>query len=395
MTVLLVAFLFATVPSASAVRGVTIDGQTVEGRWSGPVGEGQIRIEAGGSTKVLRLDELLSLRWQTSQTAPASQPQSLPLLVRLSDGSRSWARLLGGNSERLELETPWTKSLAVPLSSVSAIRRSSDQGQDLLEAFDRAMADRKPDEDQLLVVRNNRVTSLRGTLESLGADGGSFRWRDRSVPFTAQEAFALVMASGQSMTPPAQAVCSLWDGCTWAGQIAGIEADSLRLRLSMGTVLSLPIEQMSEIRFRSDRVLFLSDLTPTKYEFEPFGATRWPYRVNRSVANQPMRIGDQSFDQGIGVHSRSLLTYDVPQGFRRVAATIGIDEAVGNQGNVIFRVLADGKEVFNSGPVTGRDTPRTILATIDGARQIQLVVEYGEDLDIGDQADWAEVRLIR
>ena len=395
MTVLLVAFLLATVPPASAVRGVTIDGQTIEGRWSGPVGEGQIRIEASGSTKVLRLDELLSLRWQTSQTAPASQPQSLPLLVRLKDGSRVWTRLLGGNSDRLELETPWTKSLAVPLASLAAICQAGAQNQALQGAFDQAWADRKTDEDQLLLFRNDRVTTLRGALESLGADGGSFRWRDRSVPFAVQEAFAVVMAVGRSTPAPAQALCSLRDGCTWAGQIADIEADSLRLRLNMGTVLSLPIEQMSEIRFRSDRVLFLSDLTPAKYEFKPFGATRWPYRVNRSVANQPMRIGDQSFDQGIGVHSRSVLTYDVPQGFRRVAATIGIDEAVGSQGNVIFRVLADGKEVFNSGPVTGRDTPRSILATIDGARQIQLVVEYGEDLDIGDQADWAEVRLIR
>jgi len=203
------------------------------------------------------------------------------------------------------------------------------------------------------------------------------------------------MAVGRSTPPPAQALCSLRDGCTWAGQIAGIEADSLRLRLSMGTVLSLPIEQMSEIRFRSDRVLFLSDLTPAKYEFEPFGATRWPYRVNRSVANRPIRTGGQSFDRGIGVHSRSVLTYDVPQGFRQLAATIGIDDAVGSQGNVVFRVLADGKEVFSSGPVTGRDAPRPLLASVGGARQIQLVVEYGDDLDIGDQADWGDVRLIK
>jgi hypothetical protein len=395
MTVLLVAFLFATVPPAPAVRGVTIDGQTIEGRWSGPGGEGQIRIEAGGSTKVLRLDELLSLRWQTSQTAPASQPQSLPLLVRLKDGSHVWARLLGGNSDRLELETPWTKSLAVPLASLAAICQAGAQNQALQGAFDQAWADRKPDEDQLLLFRNDRVTTLRGALESLGAEGGSFRWRDRSVPFAVQDTFAVVMAVGRSTPPPAQSLCSLRDGCTWAGQIAGIEADSLRLRLSMGTVLSLPIEQMSEIRFRSDRVLFLSDLTPAKYECEPFGATRWPYRVNLSVANRSMRIGDQSFDQGIGVHSRSVLTYDVPQGFRQLAATIGIDEAVGSQGNVIFRVLADGKEVFNSGPVTGRDVPRPLLASIGGARQIQLIVEFGDDLDIGDQADWAEVRLIR
>ncbi|HPD29555.1 MAG TPA: NPCBM/NEW2 domain-containing protein [Phycisphaerae bacterium] len=395
MTILAVAFVIAVSPSASPVQALMLDGQVFEGQWAGPGQEGEIRLQTGGAARTVRIDELLSLRWQTAHTAAASQSQPLPLVIHLRDGGRISARVLGSDSGGLELETKWTKSLIVPLSLMAAMCSCGDQRHDLSAAFEQTLADKKPDEDQLLVVRNNRVTTLKGTLESLGADGGSFRWRDRSVPFAAQEAFAVVMATGQSTPPLAQALCSLRDGCTWAGQIVGIEADLLRLRLSMGTVLSLPIEQMSEIRFRSDRVLFLSDLTPAKYEFEPFGATRWPYRVNRAVSNQPMRIGEQSFDRGIGVHSRSVLTYDVPEGFVRLAAMIGIDEAVGDRGNVIFRVLADGKEVFNSGPVTGRDAARPLLATIENARQIQLIVEFGDDIDIGDQADWAEVRLIR
>ncbi|MGQ9650135.1 MAG: NPCBM/NEW2 domain-containing protein [Phycisphaerae bacterium] len=395
MTILAVAFVVAVSPSASPLRALMLDGQVFEGQWAGPGQEGEIRLQVAGAARTVRIDELLSLRWQTTHTAAASQPEPFPLIVHLKDGGRISARVLGGDSGGLKLETRWTKSLVVPLSLMAAMSSCGDQSHDLVAAFERALADKKPDEDQLLVVRNNRVTTLKGALESLGAQGGSFRWRDRSVPFGAQEAFALVMASGQSTPPPAQTLCLLRDGCTWAGRITGFETDSLHLRLSMGTVLSLPIGQMSEIRFRTDRVLFLSDRTPAKYEFEPFGATRWPYRVNRSVSNHPMRIGDQSFDQGIGVHSRSVLTYDVPRGFHRLAGTIGIDEAVGDQGNVIFRVLADGKEMFNSGPVTGRDAPRPLLATIEGARQIQLAVEFGDDLDIGDQADWAEVRLIK
>ena len=205
----------------------------------------------------------------------------------------------------------------------------------------------------------------------------------------------MILAAATYEAASAPAACTMRDGAIWAGRVAEIDADLLRLQLASESTIDLPIEQISEIRFRSDRVRFLDELTPAKYEFEPFGGTRWPYRVNRSVSNQPMRIGGQSFDRGIGVHSRSVLTYDVPQGFRQLAATIGIDEAVGDQGNAIFRVLADGKEAFNSGPVTGRDAPRPLLASIEGARQIQLVVEFGDDLDIGDQADWAEVRLIK
>ena len=66
------------------------------------------------------------------------------------------------------------------------------------------------------------------------------------------------------------------DGSIWAGRIAGIGADSLRLQLSSGALLDLPIGQISEIAFHSHRVVFLSSLTPAGYDHEPFGATRWP-----------------------------------------------------------------------------------------------------------------------
>lgn len=391
MTVLLFAFLAAASPSALPVRAVTVDGQTIEGRWAGSGGDGEIRIETGAEVKTLRLDDLLSVKWPSPASAPTSQPGTLQ--VHLKDGSYTPARLKSGNERELQLETPWHKHLVVPLAMLRAVRFGESSNQAASEAFEQALADDKADQDRLIVLRNERPAVLRGSLESLRPDGGSFRWRDRSIPVKPQETVAVVMAGASPA--PAPAVCLMQDGSVWAGRIAGLKADSVRLQPGFGDALDLPVERISEIRLRSDRVQFLSDLTPAKYDFERLGAAHWPYRVNRSVTNRPMRIGDQSFDQGIGVHSRSVLTYDVPQGFRQVAATIGIDEAVGDQGNVIFRVLADGKEVFNSGPITGRDAPRPLLATIEDSRQIQLIVEFGDDLDIGDHADWAEVRLIK
>lgn len=394
MTALLVAFLAAASPSALPVRAVTIDGQTIEGQWAGPGNEGEIRIEAGGAAaRVLSLDELLSLKWPAATTIPASEP--LPLLIHLKDGSRTPARILSGGQRQIAIETRWSKSLTVPLSLLRAIRFVERQNPAAQEAFEQALADPKATEDRLIVVKNERPTTLKGLMESLSPDGGSFRWRERSIPVKAPEVYGVVLAAETSEVASAPAACTMRDGSIWAGRITGVSTESIRLQPASEGMFDLPIDQIGEIRFRSERVRFLDELTPAKYEFEPFGATRWPYRVNRSAANRPMRIGGQSFDRGIGVHSRSVLTYDVPQGFRRLAATIGIDEAVGDQGNVIFRVLADGREVFNSSPVTGRDAPRPLLATIEGARRIQLVVEYGEDLDIGDQADWAEARLIK
>jgi hypothetical protein len=108
-----------------------------------------------------------------------------------------------------------------------------------------------------------------------------------------------------------------------------------------------------------------------------------------------MRIGGEVFDRGIGMHSAASLTYTLKEPFRQFAAAVGIDDAVGSRGNVVFRVLADGREVFSSGPVTGRDEPKPVLVELAGVKTLQLLVDLGDDLDIGDQANWANARLIR
>ena len=61
----------------------------------------------------------------------------------------------------------------------------------------------------------------------------------------------------------------------------------------------------------------------------------------------------------------------------------------------VFRVHADDKIVYDSGPVTGRDKPRPVLVSIEDAEHLKLEVDFGEALDVGDQANWANVRLIK
>ena len=236
------------------------------------------------------------------------------------------------------------------------------------EAFSKALAARDSAQDTLLVVRDERVTALKGVTESPAPDGGSFKWHDRSVPLRPDSTYGIVFATGMQKPAPPQALAVLKDGSIWAGRLTGGDADSVHLELTDGGKVVLPVGELDEIRFRSDRVLFLSDLDPAEYVFEPFATTRWPWRRDRSAANRPLRIGDQNFDRGIGMHSQATLTYDLPAGFSKLAAVIGIDAAAAPLGNAVFRVTADGKEVFNSGPVTGRTAPRSIDVPIAGAR---------------------------
>jgi hypothetical protein len=67
-----------------------------------------------------------------------------------------------------------------------------------------------------------------------------------------------------------------------------------------------------------------------------------------------------------------------------------------NRGDVTLRVIGgDGGVLWQRDNVRGGQPP--IAATVDvrGAQDVTLEVDYGEGLDLSDQAVWAAARLIR
>jgi hypothetical protein len=63
-------------------------------------------------------------------------------------------------------------------------------------------------------------------------------------------------------------------------------------------------------------------------------------------------------------------------------------------GTVIFRVLVDGRERFDSGRMDDRSAPQHVSLTLRGARTLRLLVETAGDGSFADIADWADAGLI-
>ena len=394
----------------SAVRAETIEGQSVAGTWAGLTDDGALALSQNGKSIVLRPSDLLSVSWPptatmtasapdgtpSTSTAPASAPAEWPAEIHLKDGSRFPARITAGDGQQVLLDTPLLDQWNVPLSLLAAIRFTTGSQSGARSAFDQALTDRTAVEDTLLVAGQGNIQKLGGAVQSLGPQGGAFLWRQRTVPIQPGRTIGIVFAAGAaSNSNPPKAACHLRDGSIWCGSLTGGDATAVRLLLGAGRQVSVPVALLQEIRFASDRVVFLSDLTPADYKFEPWGVTRWLWRRDRSAANRPLRIAGQPYERGIGMHSKATLTYVLDGQFTHLAAVIGIDDDARPRGNAVFRVTADGKEVFTSGPVTGRDPPRPILVPIHKARTLQLIIDFGADLDLGDQADWCNVRVIK
>lgn len=179
------------------------------------------------------------------------------------------------------------------------------------------------------------------------------------------------------------------------GQIESATAETLVIRRQSGQTARFPLETIERISFKNGAVVFLSDLEPERVVETPFFDVVYPYRKDRSVDGAALKLRGKVFRKGLGVHSKSELTYALDGKFSRVQAVIGIDDEVGKKGNVIFAVLGDGKELYRSPEIVGGADPVALDVKLEGVSRLTLRVDFGRDFHIADHADWADARLVR
>lgn len=136
---------------------------------------------------------------------------------------------------------------------------------------------------------------------------------------------------------------------------------------------------------------WLSELNPIAVS-QQFAATPG---IDRSVQNKPLEIAGHKFTHGIGTHANSRIVFDLDGRYQHFDAWVGVDSEIAAYGksSVVFRVLADGVEVFHSG-VMKNDTPaKQVSIPLQNVWELTLIADDAGDGINGDHADWADARL--
>ena len=74
---------------------------------------------------------------------------------------------------------------------------------------------------------------------------------------------------------------------------------------------------------------------------------------------------------------------------------IGIDDSAGEGGDVHVEFRGDGGNVLWQGDVRAADDARELEVDVAGVKHLEIFVDYGGDLDIGDRLDLAEARVTK
>jgi hypothetical protein len=180
-----------------------------------------------------------------------------------------------------------------------------------------------------------------------------------------------------------------------SGEWKDLDTKAWRIESAWGQPLNLPAAEILGVRFAGGKMTYLSDLTPSKVEENPFFGHRLPWRRNVNLVGEPLRIKGQIYQRGLAVHSRCALTYDLGGRYTTFEALVGFDDAVNGLGRVDCRVFADGKELFSNPDLKASAAPVPLKLAVAGVEQLRLLVDFGRGQDTGDRLIWANARLYR
>jgi len=392
-TVALVACLcLFSVGRAHAETLMLLDGTTVRGVVEG-LDDGLLKVKGGKDVELGRV-----WRIERSNRPVGKAPDQTVATIHLLGGGKIHAVKLATAEGEVRFDWLGGREAALPLNDVRAVRfkfkPAGDAALDPTPFIEASRAERSR-RDALFIEREGKLLSVEGVLEAIGPKKLTFRFNDESRTIDRDKVFGLTLAT---TAEPPEAVgwagVALVDGSSVWGRPVALADGTMQLDRTGEARLAVPWAKVHHVDFNSPRLAFVDELDPVREVANAIVTYAWPMRRGRNVMNQTMKIGDQAYDRGLGVHAESRLAYDLDGRFDRFIATIGVDASTAELGDCVFRVEGDGRELLSQ-RMRGSDGAKTIRVDVGDVERLELVVEAGENLDIGDRANWANARLIR
>lgn len=370
--------------AALADQLTTLDGQQLSGQISAIDESG--RLSGEGLPADLSVDGLRKIeREVTSDSAPGK------VVLELLGGGRILGESITIENEKFHVAWSLGDKLVLPIDVVRAVRFRPTVND---ASFEDALAKPSADHDRLFVDVDGKLAVLTGLVESLSADNVVFQYEGQQQTLATSKLFGIVVAQvGKAGKDATGVTVELAQGSRLSGAIKSLKDE--RLTLTVGpTTVDVPWSGVKSLAVRSSRLAFLSDLDPIEVEESRIVTLPQPWQRDKNVNRKTIMLGERQFERGIGTHASSKLTFDLAGNFDVFSATIGIDSSTDRKGDCVFVVLADGSELARE-RMTGTSEPKQLKLDVARVKQLALVVEPGEDLDLADVANWADARVYK
>lgn len=376
---------------AASVHLTLVDGSTAQGEFQ-RIRDGRMTIAVQGASQTFSMDDVIEVQLPASPIVESEAPA----VFYLADGGRLFGALASEDQDALTTESVLGAGLAIRFDRLAGVRLGDPEALPAAAAvFAQTLGQRLAGQDMLVALGEEQVRVLPGRLTRLGPEGGAFLFGDRERTFSIDKAFGVIFAAGVRAEPTGPVLVGLVDGSEVSGMLRSADERSLVLDSSLGRELAIDLSKVAVLRVRSRRVVYLSDLPTHSERVEGRLHRPSPVRRDLNAAGRPLSLNGVVYSKGLGVVSRAELVFELNGKFERFVSAVGIDDGVRPRGSVVFVIQGDGRELYSSGLLTGADAAREINIGVQDVQFLSLVVDYGDDLDLSDMANWAGARLLR
>ena len=396
-----IAVVGAALLGAADFEATTLDGRTATGQLV-ELNDQRAVLETAGGRETFALESLAVLVRGAANAEPAKKAA---LVVELVDGSRLAASDYMVTGPKAHVTLSGGAKLEIPTRVIRWVRfASTTSGDAPLDEQWVEITQTSAGGDLLVVRKDDQLDYLEGIVGDVDADRCQFEIDDDVVPVKRAkiEGFVYFHPAAADLDDVAGSIIT-GDGSRIVVAKATLGDGNIKLSTPAGTSLNVPLDEVTRLDFTTGKIAYLSDLDPAGATYEPlFGFRRdvpvlnefFGYRRDQGFENSPLELDGKQFRKGLALQSRTVLSYRLPRAFRRLRATVGIEDRVRATGNAKLSIAADGQTVWE-GDVRGGEPPREIDVQIDGARRLQIVADYGDEQDVGDRIVLGNVRVTK
>ncbi len=292
-------------------------------------------------------------------------------------------------------------TLAIPLKSVQSLSAESFPASTALPA--------SSDKDIVKLTNNDSRDGIIAAIDAdkiqiaTGTDTANPTVAD--IPLSHVQQISFAGATPPRTVPPLSARLTLSAGSTLTVPLAdngfAWTITDISFTDPAGQPHKIASDQLASVEVLGGRVVYLTDLDPAQDQQTSYFGGAWPAQINKNVLGDPLTVNHETFPRGIGVHTRSLLAYDLDGSFDTLQLRVGMDDSSAPHGEADVSILLDGKTLWSrhleSGPAAlALSEPLTL--PIQNGHHLELhadPVAASGRLDVLGRVNFLNIALIR
>lgn len=361
-----------------------------------------VEVEVDGEVQRLSRSGVKRLKFP----APGAAEGSPLLFVQLTDDSVLTGKSVQMN-EKMLTANEGAQSWEAKVDTVRAIRWQT-AGEKTDEQWNEILS-KAASEDLLVIRRDAGLDYLRGVVDWINSETVQFQYSGNSIPVPLKRVAGVILARKEVDRPLPRLQMTTTDGGRWMLKAIELKGAEVLLTTMAGVERKIPIDGVDSISYPQLGAVFLTDLEPTQVKHQPYfdsklnetlAALQTP-RYDQSYSGDALRVsakksatGWRQFRRGLAVQSRTEMTYRLAGKYQRFMATAGVGPDSPSQTDIQLKLFSDDREVYST-QLKSADEPMEIDIDVSSTARLKLLVDYGENIHVGDRIHLGDARLIK